>query len=850
MSASSASAPEVIRRVVPELRDTSTPFKLCSDDVMLRLSLSKGWPRQGVGKFLTIYPPTEAAFTALIERCYEVTREMWGPYVLSDRPYKDSHVVFYRYGGHASRSIVHPSGEQVFVLTTPDGSLVPDERLAHYSPPTWVHDPFGEPIVARPTGAIRLKAQYEVSAALQFSARGGVYRATDTKTGEAVVIRESRPLVDPMNGSGDSARAALEKEQRITTRLGPRRCSPRFVDFFQEWEHWFLVEEFLDAETLWDYALGLSLLSDRAPDEAFGDLCTLVRGIGAVLKAAHEEGIVLRDLTKSNVMVLRQSAEVRLVDFELAYELDRDDPSIAGGTAGYMSPEQIANAVPTVAEDYYAFGGLILDALSFSAPGLELNRSGLMAALRIHLADHHWPTDLAAIVEGLTMREPARRWNIAEALDALDALENTRATGIRPVADPRETVGAVARAALRAEIRRTVDGIVTHILATADYSRDDRLCPASGHVFRTNPVSLQWGAAGLVHFLECATGAADERFVAWLRSRVDRRPCPPGLYVGYAGVALVLDGLGFHEEAVDLLARGAESPSLYDAPGFYYGAAGWGHANLLFHARHGGDLYIERARIVGAKLAASANHSTDGACWPSEGITQLGLGHGGSGVGVFLMHLFAATGERGYLDLAKSAVEFDFAARSEGAGRVDLRTHYDGEANLQGSWSPHMRHGSAGLGSALIRLWALTGETRYRLEAERIARTVRNRFSNKLWQDYGLAGYGEFLLDMRAYTGDDSYLDDTFSIAEVLVAHRNERLGGYAYAGTELVRLSCDYGMGSSGIGCFFLRLLDPSVGRFLFADELLATRVARASPKGHPSRGRLQPPPLVEATT
>ena len=74
---------------------------------------SKRWARQGAGKFITIYPFDEDQFVSVIEQLHQATRQFEGPYILSDRRYKDSKVVFYRYGGMSPFKVLNIKGEKV-----------------------------------------------------------------------------------------------------------------------------------------------------------------------------------------------------------------------------------------------------------------------------------------------------------------------------------------------------------------------------------------------------------------------------------------------------------------------------------------------------------------------------------------------------------------------------------------------------------------------------------------------------------------------------------------------------------------------------------------------------------------
>jgi hypothetical protein len=94
------------------------------------------------------------------------------------------------------------------------------------------------------------------------------------------------------------------------------------------------------------------------------------------------------------------------------------------------------------------------------------------------------------------------------------------------------------------------------------------------------------------------------------------------------------------------------------------------------------------------------------------------------------------------------------------------------------------------------------------------------RFTNKLWQDYGIAGTGEFLLDMAHFLNDNTYRNVAFYQSESLLIHKIPRPKGIAFPGLDFVRLCCDYGRGSAGIGMFVDRLLGDKP-RFLMLDHL-----------------------------
>lgn len=94
----------MIQRFVPICVDMGVQFKIVADPMLHAYLNSKRYARGGSGKFATIYPPTHDCFLAIIGRLHEATQDLQGPYILSDKRYPGSKVVFYRWGGISANS--------------------------------------------------------------------------------------------------------------------------------------------------------------------------------------------------------------------------------------------------------------------------------------------------------------------------------------------------------------------------------------------------------------------------------------------------------------------------------------------------------------------------------------------------------------------------------------------------------------------------------------------------------------------------------------------------------------------------------------------------------------------------
>lgn len=839
-------ASDVLSRVVPVLRSGRIPFKFVSDRWLHALSLSKNWPREGAGKFVTVYPADDAQFAEAAAALDACTRDLCGPYILSDRPYRESRSVFYRYGEHLGAPEVTAEGTLRRVLHSPQGVSVDDTRTPYYQIPDWVSDPFGHGSVenVRESGRkVLLAGRYRVTQSLKFNSSGGIYAAIDERTGKPVVVREARPHFAEWT-PGQDAISLLQKEARILEAMGPTGLCPGFVDLFQQWEHWFLVQDRLPAVSLWGHAIKFywGRRRRRSPRESFRRLRDTFLSVMDGMQAFHDRGIVLCDMTRTNVLV-RADGRPAFIDFEMAYEAHRGDPPVHGFTPGFASADQWARKQPSPTDDHHALGALLLDMVTFMVSGLPLHRPGILGAFRLNRRDLELPAALEAVVEGLLQPDAALRWKPQQVRDTLLAVRPRDVPRRRATLSPADVAGPhtlVPRPAptddLRGEIDRTVPEVLRFVETLADLERTDRLWPASPEVFSTNPVSIQYGAAGILAFVHEAGNEVDPRHVDWMLARLRSGRVPPGLHRGRAGAALVLARLGRADQALAIAQGLLSDPVLETASGLWAGRAGVGLALLTLGRQLENPDLVEQARQCADRLLATAKRSRGRLFWhDSRHRVPLGLGHGASGVALFLLYLASTTGDERYLDAARNGLEFDLAhvVRIAGEPLWTPTTHPNpGEPN-----SPHLEYGTAGVACVALRMYALTRESTYLDWAWDGARSVCERFTNKLWYNQGLSGFGHYLLDMHRFLADENCLNTAFYLAEALLPHRIITGRGTAFAGTELSRISCDFGMGSAGIAWFLLRLLKPARTHPFFPDELLSVTTVQTGPRTVPQR-------------
>lgn len=275
---------------------------------------------------------------------------------------------------------------------------------------------------------------------IRFVGRGGmgeVYEAEDQKLGR-VAIKTVRPDV----ASSPYAMARFRQEIRLARKVTDSHVC-RIYELLESGDKVFLTMEYLEAETL-------SARVERDGPLSESEAKEIVRQLLRALAAAHEAGVVHRDLKTGNVMLAkRPDGGLRLVvtDFGLACEVQPDEQrlTVAGvvmGTPDYMAPEQFIGGEITPATDIYALGILLYELLTGVRPFQAATPLGAAAARAklppaVSTVREGLPKHWDAVITRCLEYEPSKRWSstkeIEEALFPPDAATRSSAARKWPV---------------------------------------------------------------------------------------------------------------------------------------------------------------------------------------------------------------------------------------------------------------------------------------------------------------------------------------------------------------------------------------------------------------------------------
>jgi len=836
VSVASDEGAAALRAAIPVLRDLAVHFKFLLDPWSLGMTNGKLISRGSSAKFITVYPVDLAEFRLVADRLTAALQAFGGPYVLGDRRCPGSTAVYYRYGGFVGTWRLRPDGVSDLHIEAPDGSRYPDIRHPFWSAPPWVDvDPFGldaqqDPPDDDPDGGLD-GGRFEVEAPLRFSNAGGVYKATDTANGRAVVLKEARPHVVH---TVDRTRRVeltdlLTKEYEILTSLADVEQFVNPVKLFRQWEHLFLVEEHIDGRHLGQVSIGANPLyvgpfTGQAFAEYHGRMQKVFVQLADAIATAHRQGIVLADISFTNVM-LDSEDRIHIIDLEGAVRLGVDRPT--GLYTPGVSRPLASGSGPGPAGDYAALGALIFGTVGLNNAVVGFHPPALQRFLAELQLDVGVPEDMVALITDLTSAEPPEADVVSKRIAQLTVADPAAWPQLAPLGRPAAELLVGGRATrLRAKVAETVAGVVRYIRRTATPLREDRLFPADLGLFETNPVSVAFGASGVLLALHRLTGETPSELLAWLLERdLTAKKVPPGLYFGLAGVAWTLADLGEVDAGASLLRRTASHPLLWEQADVMHGCAGYGLAALRLWQLTDEQYFLDEAARVGARLAETAERDERGASWPgTDGRTALGYAYGASGVALFLLYLHLATGDAAVLRLGREALDFDLSHAEEvGDGLTSFRAFAESDVNvLRQYWE----RGSAGVMTTLVRYLAATGDEELAGWVDRLLPDVLRKYAVMPQMFHGLAGIGNAVLDVAEFTGRADLVAEAWRTAEGVLLFAIERPDGTAFPGEQDLRETCDFASGSAGVALFLDRLGRAGPGRrtnFNFVlDELL----------------------------
>ena len=285
-----------------------------------------------------------------------------------------------------------------------------------------------------------LAGRYRMDEHIAAGGMGEVWKGTDEVLGRTVAIKILLPSLVAEPGFAQRFR---DEARTMATINHPGVVN--VYDYGSDQGVTYLVMEYVEGDAL---SKTLSRVGRLTP----GRTMSLLAQAADALQAAHDKGIVHRDVKPANLLV-RPNGTLVLTDFGIARGAAASNLTAVGsvlGTASYISPEQASGGKATPASDVYALGVVAYQCLAGRRP-FEGGSPIEIALQHVDGVPPPLPPDIPpavrALVERCLAKQPATRYPTAAALAAAARLAATgqgapgNTTATRPVSTPPVSPG-------------------------------------------------------------------------------------------------------------------------------------------------------------------------------------------------------------------------------------------------------------------------------------------------------------------------------------------------------------------------------------------------------------------------
>ncbi len=290
---------------------------------------------------------------------------------------------------------------------------------------------------------------------------GRVYRATDTHLGNRLVAVKEISARGLSQAEVAEVTEGFRREALLLAQLNHPNL-PHIYEQFSVGDHWYLVMDFIEGETLDAYLARMP--GGRLPVQEVLQLGIQLANVLAYLHS-RQPPIIFRDLKPSNIM-LTPDGRLYLIDFGIArlFKPGQMKDTIPFGSSGYAAPEQYGRAQTTPQADIYSLGATLHQLLSGDDP----SQTPFVFA-PLHLAgSEELETLIAQMVQTDRAKRPASIEIVRQELQRLagqPARPTSAAIALPPARTGNTAAFAQASVPVRAPLKRrlprpSVQGIV------------------------------------------------------------------------------------------------------------------------------------------------------------------------------------------------------------------------------------------------------------------------------------------------------------------------------------------------------------------------------------------------------
>ncbi|MET8537769.1 protein kinase [Streptomyces sp. NPDC005065] len=306
-----------------------------------------------------------------------------------------------------------------------------------------------------------IAGRYALLSPLGEGGMGTVWRAHDQVLQRQVAIKEVRAPAGLAAGAIERMYTRLEREAWAAARVEHRSVVTVYDVAMEEGRPW-IVMELVRGQSLADLLRAEGPLTAQRAASIGGEVL-------AALRAAHEAGVLHRDVKPANVLIAKDGRVV-LTDFGIAVVEGSTALTMTGEVVGspeFLAPERALGKRPGLASDLWSLGVLLYASVEGSSP---FRQNTPLSTLRA-IVDEELPPvrragSLTPVIEGLLRKDPDQRLGAEQAARELRLVSEggTPGTGSvysSTVAAESETQSATQPSLARADTQHTTEAAPT-----------------------------------------------------------------------------------------------------------------------------------------------------------------------------------------------------------------------------------------------------------------------------------------------------------------------------------------------------------------------------------------------------
>jgi serine/threonine protein kinase len=636
---------------------------------------------------------------------------------------------------------------------------------------------------------------------------------------------------DSKDKYGRDIKDRLIWQQQLHGELQDKVRMPRLLGHFEENGNYYLVIECIKGKPLY------KACQEKNGELRDGLLTGTRTGINFInylmqivdlLNTMHKHHIVHRDATSNNFIIM-PNGKVAVIDMELSYSLQQKapEPPFQLGTYGYMSPEQRKTETPTIKEDVFSAGAVLLQVWTGISPAklTDVPLESLIEKVHFFIPDK----EIADVIIQCLHPDATKRPTLSLVYNVLVKYKNDLLNKKqRPVTDPI----IFTKEQIQLTIQQAIGALATPLLAHAEkgwFSEDQNA--ESNH--DKNKINKAWytsfskGATGVMYLVNQVNrmGFDTSMCTPHIQSAINLietkymqriETVSSSLYFGAPGIAAVLassirDGLIEPQShnfswINQLLDRDNLELNFID------GIAGHGMAYWLCQDFLLPDAMVERvSKYVDLLLQ---KQQKDGS-WIYKEVKdkvkkRQGFATGVSGIIYFLLEYAQRYQDQRSQAAAEAGLHWLMKKAVYRGDKIQWRT--DKNKELMHWWS----EGTSGIALAFIKAYACSDNPTLKQNYKHYATGAlfnhpKRVLDTNLSQLQGLSGLGEIYLEAYKIFQEQEWLERANWIAQVILNLKKEhpQYGPYWLVQHERQPIP-DFMTGNSGVIHFLLRYCYP----------------------------------------